>query len=201
MSSACSRASASRARFHSATTGWLPLAESRPAPRPRLTVRKPPRNSYDDRLVGELAFDYEGQVVKASQEAQAVLPPGGGFLDVLRATDELPAWLTDDDLDFYAAEFSRTGFRGGLNWYRNIDRNWELTASPPAATIAAPSLFVAGSADPVLGFTARDRFAEVVSGPYREVLIDGAGHWIQQERPDEVSKELLDFLNGVELPR
>src|SRR3954453_1527587 len=57
-----------------------------------------------------------------------VLPPGGGFLDTLRATDELPPWLAEDDLDFYVGEFSRTGFTGGLNWYRSQDRNWELLA-------------------------------------------------------------------------
>jgi pimeloyl-ACP methyl ester carboxylesterase len=122
-----------------------------------------------------------------------------GFVERLPEPDGLPDWLGADELDHYISEFSRTGFTGGLNWYRNVDRNWELTADPPARTIAVPSLFIAGTADPVLRFTARDRFSEVVSGPYREVLIDGAGHWIQQERSAEVNKELVEYLSGLGL--
>ena len=113
--------------------------------------------------------------------------------------DALPDWLSQAELDHYVGEFGRTGFTGGLNWYRNLDRNWELTADTPARTIAVPSMFIAGTADPVLGFTSRERYSEVVSGPYHEVMLDGAGHWIQQERPDEVNKALLDFLSGLDL--
>jgi pimeloyl-ACP methyl ester carboxylesterase len=128
-------------------------------------------------------------------------PPacGGGFIDRLPEPDGLPAWLSQDELDHYISEFSRTGFTGGLNWYRNFDRNWETTAEFADAKIAVPSLFVAGTADPVLAFTRTDRATEVISGPYRQVMIDGAGHWLQEERPDEVNAILLDFLNGLEL--
>jgi pimeloyl-ACP methyl ester carboxylesterase len=122
-----------------------------------------------------------------------------GFIDRLPEPDGLPAWLSPDELDHYVSEFSRTGFTGGLNWYRNFDRNWETTAEFADTKIAVPSLFVAGTADPVLAFTRTDRATEVISGPYRQVMIDGAGHWLQQERPDEVNAILLDFLNGLEL--
>lgn len=98
-----------------------------------------------------------------------------------------------------SAEFSRTGFTGGLNWYRNFDRNWEITADLADAKISVPCLFIGGTADPVLAFTRADRAAEIVSGPYRQVMIEGAGHWLQQERPDEVNTVLLKFLNGLEL--
>ncbi len=81
-------------------------------------------------------------------------------------------------------------------WYRNLDRNWELTADL-GRTIDVPALFVAGTADSVLTFTRTDRFAEVVSGPYRQVLIPDAGHWVQQERPDEVNAALLGFLDTI----
>lgn len=132
--------------------------------------------------------------------AQRMIAPGPeGFIDRLPEPDGLPDWITQDELDHYIAEFSRTGFTGGLNWYRNFDRNWELTAQTPASTIAVPTLFIAGTADPVLGFTPRDHVSDVVSGDYREVLIDGAGHWLQQERPDEVNRELLGFLDGLGL--
>jgi pimeloyl-ACP methyl ester carboxylesterase len=111
----------------------------------------------------------------------------------------LPGWISRQEVDHYIEEFTRTGFTGPLNWYRNMDRNWELTASTPANAITVPSLFIGGSDDPVLMFTRRDRASEVVSGPYREVMIDGAGHWIQQERPEDVNRELLSFLSGLEL--
>jgi pimeloyl-ACP methyl ester carboxylesterase len=72
-------------------------------------------------------------------------------------------------------------------------------AEAVSATITVPALFIAGGDDPVLGFTSRDRVTEVVTGPYREVILDGAGHWLQQERPDEVNGLLLDFLAGLGL--
>ncbi len=128
-----------------------------------------------------------------------VAPGPAGFVDRLPEPEQLPDWLSQAELDHYVAEFSRTGFTGGLNWYRNFDRNWETTPDLADATIAVPSLFMAGSADPVLGFTRADRATEVVSGPYRQVMIDGAGHWLQQECPDEVNAALLEFLNGLEL--
>jgi pimeloyl-ACP methyl ester carboxylesterase len=102
--------------------------------------------------------------------------------------------LSAGEFDYYVNEFTRTGFTGALNWYRNFDRNWEILANPPAATIAVPALFIAGTNDPVQGFTPRDRAREVVTGPYREVTLDGAGHWLQEEQANEVTAELLQFL-------
>ena len=133
-----------------------------------------------------------------TDEASALrmLTPGPqGFIERLAEPDHLPDWLTETELDYYASEFSRTGFTGALNWYRNFDRNWEITAHPVAETISVPGLFVGGTADPVLAFTRTDRAREVVKGPYRQVMLDGAGHWIQQERPAEITSELLSFLS------
>ncbi|MCG5431461.1 alpha/beta hydrolase [Mycobacterium sp. MYCO198283] len=107
----------------------------------------------------------------------------------------LPDWITADEVAHYGEVFARTGFTGGLNWYRNYDRNWETTEHLADARIVAPAMFLGGSADPVLLFTRRDRAAEVIGGPYREVLLDGAGHWVQQERPQEVNDALLTFLD------
>ncbi|POX94556.1 epoxide hydrolase [Mycobacterium kansasii] len=131
--------------------------------------------------------------------ALRMLAPGPeGFIDRLPEPDGLPDWISQDELDHYISEFTRTGFTGGLNWYRNFDRNWGTTAELADVKIAVPSLFVAGTADPVLSFTRTDRASEVIAGPYREVLIDGAGHWLQQQRPDEVNAILLEFLEGVD---
>ena len=132
--------------------------------------------------------------------ASRMIAPGPeGFIDRLPEPDRLPDWLSQDELDHYISEFSRTGFTGGLNWYRNFDRNWETTPELADAKIPVPCLFIGGTGDPVLSFTSADRASEVISGPYRQLMIEGAGHWLQQERPKEVNAALLEFLNGLEL--
>jgi pimeloyl-ACP methyl ester carboxylesterase len=124
-------------------------------------------------------------------------PGAAGFLDRIPDPGGLPDWISQADFDVYVDEFTRGGFTAPLNWYRCFDRNWELTADPPAATIAVPALFVGGSEDPTLAYTPRHRVREVVSGDYREVMIDGAGHWLTEERPDDVSRVLLEFLTSL----
>jgi pimeloyl-ACP methyl ester carboxylesterase len=142
-----------------------------------------------------------GSLRRPDDEAAALRmtqPGSAGFVERLPEPNRLPDWISTQELDHYINEFTRTGFTGGLNWYRNLDRNWEIMADPVTATIAVPTMFVGGADDPVLGFTRRDRAAEVVTGPYREVMIDGAGHWLQQERPDQVNEILLEFLSSLQ---
>jgi pimeloyl-ACP methyl ester carboxylesterase len=116
-----------------------------------------------------------------------------------RPLPPLPGWITEDEFAQYVTAFTDTGFTGPLNWYRNFDRNWELTESTPAPTITVPTLFLAGSADPVLSFTPRDKVRDVVTGDYREIMLTGAGHWLQQERPAEVNAALIEFIDGLGL--
>ena len=134
------------------------------------------------------------------RENPLVIPEGQGFLDRLVAPSALPAWLREEDVQTMAAEYQRTGFRGGLNWYRNIDRNWALTAPWHNALIRQPALFVAGTRDPVIagkrGEAAIEHMSRAVPG-VKKVLIDGAGHWIQQERPKEVNAAVLEFLAAL----
>jgi epoxide hydrolase A/B len=129
------------------------------------------------------------------------LQPGKGWLANTIDPDHLPAWFTDADLDHMSEEFLRSGFRGGLNWYRNIDRNWELTAPWAGASIHQPALFIAGSEDPVIalgsGAAAVRAMPDTVPGLTRQLLIDGAGHFIQQERPRLVNEALVRFLEGL----
>ena len=137
----------------------------------------------------------------SADEAAALrmLAPGPqGFIERLPEPDRLPDWLSAAELDHYVEEFTRTGFTGALNWYRNFDRNWHIMGSPLSETIDVPALFVGGGCDPVLKFTRIDRAREVAIGPYREVMLDGAGHWIQQECPEEINTELLGFLAQVQ---
>jgi pimeloyl-ACP methyl ester carboxylesterase len=132
--------------------------------------------------------------------AMRMLRPGPeGLIERIPEPAGLPSWISADELDHYVAEFSRTGFTGGLNWYRNMDRNWEIQGALTSAAITVPAMFIAGTDDLVLGFMRPDRAKEVITGPYREVLIEGAGHWLQQERPDRVNELLLEFLSDVKL--
>ncbi len=112
----------------------------------------------------------------------------------------LPAWLTERDIDFYTEEFTRTGFRGGVNWYRNIDRNWEMTPFLSGAKIHQPALFIAGELDGVITFSrgAYDRMEASIPNLKQKVLLPGAGHWIQQERPLEVNDLMIQFLKDLE---
>ena len=123
---------------------------------------------------------------------------GKGFLGNLPIGKPLPAWLTEADIAAFTEGYSRAGFRGGLNWYRNLDRNWELTAPWQGAQIHQPSLFIAGSRDSVItGLIGAKRVADmerVLPNLKRKLIIEGAGHWIQQECPDEVNAALIEFL-------
>lgn len=131
--------------------------------------------------------------------ATRMIAPGPmGFIDRLPEPGAPPAWLAADEFDYYASEFARTGFTGALNWYRNFDRNWEILANPATATIAVPTMCILGTNDPTQGFTPRDRAAEVVTGPYREVTLGGAGHWLHEECADQVNAELVKFLAGLQ---
>ena len=109
-----------------------------------------------------------------------------------------PGWISDDEFDHYVREFSRTGFTGALNWYRNYDRNWATLPQLADARISVPALFVGGTADPIGSTMNPARAREVVVGPYTERWVEGAGHWVQQERPDEVNRIPLEFLREVE---
>src|SRR6266571_4606691 len=133
-----------------------------------------------------------------SDPASLFVEDGKGFLGNPSADRPLPHWLGEADLAYFTETNRKSGFRGGLNWYRNIDRNWELTAPWQGAQIHQPSLFIAGSKDAVItGLIGAKRVNElerVLPNLTRKVIIEGAGHWVQQERPDEVNDALLRFL-------
>lgn len=123
---------------------------------------------------------------------------GTGLLGKTTARGPLPQWLTEADLAYFTETYRKSGFRGGLNWYRNIDRNWELTAPWQDSQIRQPSLFIAGSKDAVItgliGLKAVNQLDRVLTNLKRKLIIEGAGHWIQQERPEEVNAALVAFL-------
>ena len=147
------------------------------------------------RLAYSMSGDGPGRVVAG------VLAPGAGLLDNTVEPDVLPAWLDREDLAYVAREFSRTGYRGGLNWYRSMALSTQLLVPWRGAVIHQPSLFVAGACDDVLKFpSARsqiDHFPTTLPGLRGCHILDGAGHWIQRERAAAVNALLLAFLDGL----
>ncbi len=130
-----------------------------------------------------------------------MVPRGGGFLDRLVDPDSLPTWLSEVDVNFYVDEFTRTGFRGGLNWYRNIDRSWELLAPFAGSQVSVPGLYIAGDRDLVVRFRGMQQiiaslkhFVPQLRGT---LVLPGCGHWTQQERPREVNDAMVEFLQQL----
>jgi pimeloyl-ACP methyl ester carboxylesterase len=130
-----------------------------------------------------------------------MVPRSGAFLTRLVDPPRLPTWLTEADIDVYASEFARTGFHGGLNWYRNIDRNWELLAPFVGLKVTVPALFVAGDRD--LNVAARG-MEKAVAGLKKwapdlrsAITLPGCGHWTQQERAPDVDAAMIDFLRQL----
>jgi pimeloyl-ACP methyl ester carboxylesterase len=130
-----------------------------------------------------------------------MVPRNGGWLANRPNPASLPAWLSESDVDFYVAEFTRTGFTGGLNWYRNIDRNWELLAPLAGARVRIPALYIAGDRDVVVSFPGMDKLISNLSVFVPQlrgtIMLSGCGHWTQQERVHEVNAAMIQFLRGL----
>jgi pimeloyl-ACP methyl ester carboxylesterase len=119
-------------------------------------------------------------------------PAGGGILEHL--PDRLYGnFLTAEDFEVFVRAFERTGFRGGLNWYRCIDRNWEESAQLEQRVTHA-ALMITAEHDPVLRPSLCNGMEAFVPNLRKTILIKGAGHWTQQEKPAEVNAALLEFL-------
>lgn len=162
------------------------VAESEFEADPEATIR---------RVTFSMSGDGPGRVVAG------IMAPGAGFLDSTVEPGTLPGWLSSEEITYMANEFRRTGFRGGLNWYRNFRRSSELMSAWRGCVIRQPSLFVAGAKDDVLKFPGSkariENLAHVLPGLRGCHILDGAGHWIQRERPAEVSDLLVAFLKGL----
>jgi epoxide hydrolase A/B len=157
------------------------------------------------RTPGVAEAEFEGDIARTvrtllyGKGISLMMKSGEGFLTGTTIPEQLPPWLTQEDITYYIETFKRTGYRGGLNWYRNIDRNWELSAAWEGAKIRQPALFIAGSEDGVVKFAAKplEQMPSTVPGLKKALLIPGAGHWIQQERVAEVNAAVLEFIRSV----
>ncbi|MBQ0829440.1 alpha/beta fold hydrolase [Streptomyces tagetis] len=123
----------------------------------------------------------------------------GGTLRDRFPAGRLPGWLGERDLDVYAGEFERTGLTGALNRYRNMDRDWEDLAAFDGAPLTQPSLFVGGGQDASTTWLADaiEAYPVTLPGLVTSRVLDGCGHWVQQERPDEVNRLLTDWLAAL----
>lgn len=140
-------------------------------------------------------------IMAAGETDLTALPmrgPDSDLLSGLEVPEQLPAWLTEADLDFYAAEFTASGMRGPLNYYRNHDLAWELTKGAPTK-ISQPSMFVAGEKDGVILMAAEALKNLPTNVPDLRIneLIPLIGHWTQQEAPEAVNDALLRFLKEI----
>ena len=174
-------------------------------PRPPRPPTEMWRDRFGDQFFYILHFQPPGVV-----DAQLDADPSAGLrlilrrvsADVFDGTAEVPSvphWLSEDEFAVYEGEFRRTGFTGGLNWYRNFDRNWELTEEVAGRKVEIPAAYIGGERDAVLSFLPVEPMGEWVPGLRESVLLPGVGHWIQQQAPDETNEVLLRFLAGLGL--
>jgi pimeloyl-ACP methyl ester carboxylesterase len=154
------------------------------------------------RFVRSILYAASGDAAQPQGGDMAMVPRAQGMQSWLAAEPSvLPPWISEADINVYAADLARTGFRGGLNWYRNIDRNWELLAPFAGVQIRVPAIYIAGDRDLVVGFKGMDGviagLSALVPQLRRSIMLSGCGHWTQQERPDDVSAAMVEFLHGL----
>ena len=128
-------------------------------------------------------------------------PAGATLLQDMVDPGEFPAWLSPADLDYYVAEFEGSGFFGPLSRYRNHERDWEWLQPYKDRQIEQPALFIGGTKDPATTLFGAVADPIALMRPHVPLveghLLEGCGHWTQQERPDEVTRLLLDWLGRV----
>ncbi len=125
----------------------------------------------------------------------------GGWIGRLGAPLGLPDWLTETDLAYVVSQFEKAGFRGGVNYYRNFHRNWEITENLEGVKVQVPTLFIAGSRDIVIAGANKAQLTATMSRATEDlrdvVLIPEIGHWVQQEAPEQTNAAMMKFLNDL----
>lgn len=124
---------------------------------------------------------------------------GGGWIGRLGTPQEQPEWLSDEAFAYYVDTYRRSGFAGGINYYRNLDRNWELMQPYRDTQITCPVLFIAGSADSTLRGASEEQLRSRMSKRIKDLriqLLPEKGHWIQSEATEEVNEALLGFVGA-----
>ena len=151
-----------------------------------------------ERTLRSAFWSYDG-ATPAEKRGSGFIDPERSFLEAMAPPERLPTWMSEEDLAVYVDAFSAKGFSGPVNWYRNLDRNWEQLAFVQGKRIEVPALFMVGEADPVRGYTGsgEQELPDWVPDLRAQVVVPGAGHWLQQERPDAVNAALIGFLTTL----
>jgi pimeloyl-ACP methyl ester carboxylesterase len=164
----------------------------------------PPEEEFDAdprRYVRTMLYSASGEGIASGVPLLADAPAAGTkFLDILTpAPDELPGWITERDIDVYTEGLTESGLFGPVSFYRNLDANWERSKGIPASVYTMPTGFLTGSLDPVNFMMpgAAEAMAEALPDFRGSTVVEGAGHWVQQERPAETNAAFLEFLAAL----
>jgi pimeloyl-ACP methyl ester carboxylesterase len=143
-------------------------------------------------------YAYDG-ATPAEKRATGFVPDGKTLLQTISINATLPPWMSERQFGEYVRAFERGGFARPFGWYRSLDRNWQLTSFAQGKKIDVPAMFMVGEVDPVRNYvgSAEAGLPEWCTDLRAQTVLKGAGHWLQQERPDEVNAALLDFLSGL----
>ena len=149
----------------------------------------------------KMFWSYDGATSDADQST-GFMPTGVSMLDSVADAATLPPWMSAGHFAEYVEAFTAGGFRGPLDWYRCLDRNWALTAFLQDQRIRQPAFFLVGERDPVRHYAGQHEagLKDWLTDLRGQVVLPGAGHWVQQERADEVNAALLGFLAEVVAP-
>ncbi|WCJ27221.1 alpha/beta-Hydrolases superfamily protein [Euphorbia peplus] len=115
----------------------------------------------------------------------------------------LPSWLSDEDVNYFATKFNQTGFTGGLNYYRNMDFSWELTAAWTGAQVKVPAKFIVGDLDFMYNIPGMNDY--IHNGDFHKdvpllkevVIMEGVSHFLNQEKSDQVSNHIYEFFKKL----
>ncbi|MGQ9425986.1 alpha/beta fold hydrolase [Gilvimarinus sp. F26214L] len=204
-------------RFRALVNMSVPLWGHPPVPPTRILRKRFGDNFFyqlyfQDEGVAEAEFDADPRAIlfrllaspdsfRNQPEVEDPHKDAGGWIPRLGEPRERPDWLSEEDLEYFVAEFQRAGFRGGINYYRNIDRNWEIMAEFADRTIDLPCLFLAGEKDMVIMGASREALLKSLGARVTDlrdvILLPGIGHWIQQEAAAETNQTIIGFLKTL----
>jgi epoxide hydrolase A/B len=150
-------------------------------------------------LVGIDLTSLPEDMLREVVRAVMCVPRGSRFADLLQQPEKLPSWLGEDDVDYYVSELEHGGIVGPLNYYPNAELNWEVLGEYQGKPVTVPAMFIGGDRDvaTIWSQQAIARAEEWLTDLRGSIIVANCGHWIMQEQPEAVNKELMAFLQGL----